>query len=65
MGAAMVFATAGGALAQSSEPKMERIDPPTLNVHPAYSQVTVVTGPHTGPAATAAEIRIGPASTAA
>ncbi len=25
---------------------MERIDPPTINTHPAYSQVTVVTGPH-------------------
>lgn len=29
----------------AAEFKMERIDPPTLNTHPAYSQVTVVSGP--------------------
>jgi enamine deaminase RidA (YjgF/YER057c/UK114 family) len=46
LGTALVLTTTAGVLAQSSEPKMERIDPPTLNVHPAYSQVTVVTGPH-------------------
>jgi enamine deaminase RidA (YjgF/YER057c/UK114 family) len=46
------FATAAlvlmstAAMAQTSEFKMERMDPPTINTHPAYSQVTVVSGPH-------------------
>jgi enamine deaminase RidA (YjgF/YER057c/UK114 family) len=43
---ALLLMTTAAALAQSSEYKMERIDPPTINTHPAYSQVTVVTGPH-------------------
>jgi enamine deaminase RidA (YjgF/YER057c/UK114 family) len=43
--AAFMLVTTGAALAQSNEFKMERIDPTTINTHPAYSQVTVVTGP--------------------
>lgn len=42
---ALVLATTVAALAQSNEFKMERIDPPAINTHPAYSQVTTVTGP--------------------
>jgi hypothetical protein len=44
--AALVLMTTDAALAQSNEFKMERMDPPTINTHPAFSQVTVVTGPH-------------------
>jgi enamine deaminase RidA (YjgF/YER057c/UK114 family) len=43
--AALMLMTTAAALAQSNEFKMERIDPSTINTHPAYSQVTVVTGP--------------------
>ena len=44
--AALVLIPSTAALAQSGDFKMERIDPPTINTHPAYSQVTVVRGPH-------------------
>jgi enamine deaminase RidA (YjgF/YER057c/UK114 family) len=46
MMAAVVLMGTGAAMAQTSEFKMERMDPPTINTHPAYSQVTVVSGPH-------------------
>jgi enamine deaminase RidA (YjgF/YER057c/UK114 family) len=43
--AAFVLISTTAAMAQTTEFKLERMDPPTINTHPAYSQVTVVSGP--------------------